>query len=271
MKNEIQRLISIGQTKNALAILSNNHPDALLLQAQYNNGEKQFNLGIIDFGEWGRIQARVNFATLELAGKIWANAPIFVQNNTNFIYVSYIAEQDKPGNELALFNKMFRSLEQMIEDLDYPIDDIREIVNALNKHIGTPDLLDSFEEFGKSAYTKNTDAFKTKARRKFVEELLELKDDVLSAVRSIVSERQKETLWREAWELMCKEPSPNRWDNTNKLIGERLLDPIFEDEQLQKWEILAAVADEIPRNFLWKSKFEKMLPDLKKWVSQNMH
>lgn len=67
MKEQIQQLIAVGQTKDALHLLVQMNPDALLLQAQYNNGEKQFNLGLIDFGEWGRIQARVNFAALEMA------------------------------------------------------------------------------------------------------------------------------------------------------------------------------------------------------------
>lgn len=67
MKEQIQQLIAVGQTKDALNLLVQMNPDALLLQAQYNNGEKQFNLGLIDFGEWGRIQARVNFAALEMA------------------------------------------------------------------------------------------------------------------------------------------------------------------------------------------------------------
>lgn len=69
MKEQIQQLIAAGQTKDALELLVKMNPDALLLQAQYNNGEKQFNLGLLDFNDWGRIQARVNFAALEMLGK----------------------------------------------------------------------------------------------------------------------------------------------------------------------------------------------------------
>lgn len=69
MKEQIQQLIAAGQTKDALQLLVQINGDALLLQAQYNNGEKQFNLGLIDFSEWQRIQARVNFAALEMSGK----------------------------------------------------------------------------------------------------------------------------------------------------------------------------------------------------------
>ena len=69
MKEQIQQLIANGQTKDALLLLVQLNGDALLLQAQYNNGEKQFNLGLIEFSEWQRIQARVNFAALEMVGK----------------------------------------------------------------------------------------------------------------------------------------------------------------------------------------------------------
>ena len=69
MKEQIQQLIAAGQTKDALELLVKMNPDALLLQAQYNNGEKQFNLGLVEFSEWQRIQSRVNFAALEMAGK----------------------------------------------------------------------------------------------------------------------------------------------------------------------------------------------------------
>ena len=69
MKEQIQQLIAAGQTKDALNVLVQINGDALLLQAQYNNGEKQYNLGLIDFSEWQRIQARVNFAALEMAVK----------------------------------------------------------------------------------------------------------------------------------------------------------------------------------------------------------
>lgn len=76
MKAQIQQLIANGQTKDALNLLVQMNGDALLLQAQYNNGEKQFNLGLIEFSEWQRIQARVNFAALEMVGKAAAATPV---------------------------------------------------------------------------------------------------------------------------------------------------------------------------------------------------
>jgi len=52
MKHKIQSLISNGQTDQALAVLSQNSSDALLLQARYNNGRKQYNMGMIEYSEW---------------------------------------------------------------------------------------------------------------------------------------------------------------------------------------------------------------------------
>lgn len=69
MKEQIKQLIASGNFKEALSLLVQLDSDALLLQAQYNNGEKQFNLGLIDFSEWGRIQARVNYAALEMVSR----------------------------------------------------------------------------------------------------------------------------------------------------------------------------------------------------------
>jgi hypothetical protein len=68
MPQSIQDLIAAGRTEEALAQLAQTDNSALLLQAQYNNGKKQYNLGLIEFSEWSRIQARVAYAALELAG-----------------------------------------------------------------------------------------------------------------------------------------------------------------------------------------------------------
>lgn len=67
MKEQIQQLISEGRTEDALALLAQQTTDALLLQARYNAGKKQYNMGLIDFTEWSRVQAQINFATLEMA------------------------------------------------------------------------------------------------------------------------------------------------------------------------------------------------------------
>lgn len=71
MRNKIQDLISRGQTKEAIEFLLKWTPDALLLQAEYNNNEKQFNIGLIDFHQWGRIRGNINFKLLELVDEVF--------------------------------------------------------------------------------------------------------------------------------------------------------------------------------------------------------
>jgi hypothetical protein len=74
MKEQIQQLISEGRTEDALALLAQHTGDALLLQGRYNAGKKQYNMGMIEFGEWSRIQAQINYAALEMAGSIKVGA-----------------------------------------------------------------------------------------------------------------------------------------------------------------------------------------------------
>ena len=69
MREQIQQFIAEGRTEDALALLVQTNSDAVLLQARYNQAKKQQNMGMIDFGEWSRVQAQVNYAALEMAGK----------------------------------------------------------------------------------------------------------------------------------------------------------------------------------------------------------
>lgn len=70
MKEQIQQLIAEGRTEEALALLAQHSSDALLLQARYNNGKKQYNMGLIEFNEWQRTQAQINYAALELSNSV---------------------------------------------------------------------------------------------------------------------------------------------------------------------------------------------------------
>lgn len=65
-KAQIQEFISLGQTEEALQLLETLTSDSVLLQARFNNAKKQYSMGLIDFSEWSRTQAQINYATLEL-------------------------------------------------------------------------------------------------------------------------------------------------------------------------------------------------------------
>lgn len=139
MKDQIQQLIATGHTKEALDLLVQMNGDAILLQSQFNNGEKQFNLGMIDFGEWGRIQARVNFAALEMAAKPAAsnssasgqssNAPGPAQPAKPSVFISY--------NHTDAF--AMRAVKAYLEDHD-----IKVFVDIQDMGVG--DRIDAFIE-----------------------------------------------------------------------------------------------------------------------------
>ena len=68
MKEKIQELVAAGKTEEALELLRNCTDEAVLLMGRYTGTKRQYNMGLIDFGEWQRVQNQVNYAALELAG-----------------------------------------------------------------------------------------------------------------------------------------------------------------------------------------------------------
>jgi len=102
MREEIQQLIAKDRTEEALALLAQHNSDALLLQARYNQAKKQQNMGMIDFGEWSRVQSQVNYAALVVASK---TTIINVQQNTSVnitINFNTIADFKESLNQLDL-------------------------------------------------------------------------------------------------------------------------------------------------------------------------
>lgn len=141
----------------------------------------------------------------------------------------------------------------------------------LNYIFGLPELVAKVEQFQMSAYTKNTDAYQLKARKELVAEILKEESDFKATIAEIVAEEQAKTGWKEAFNLLCEDPTPNRWKSTASLISVRIQDPIFEISLLEKWADIEADINAISEGLLWKRKFEAKLPDLKRFLSQNLH
>lgn len=130
MKEEIQQLIAAGQTEEALQILVNSMPDAILLQARYNQGKKQYNMGLIEFGEWSRIQAQINYAALELAGSKKLNyaepvapvAPTPAENGNGTakkVFISYNHDDRDVARRVCTFLEG-KGLNVIIDEDDLP-------------------------------------------------------------------------------------------------------------------------------------------------------
>jgi len=70
MKAQIQELISLGKTEEALELLEQLTSDAVLLQSRFNGAKRQYSMGMIDFSEWSRTQAQINYAALEMMNSV---------------------------------------------------------------------------------------------------------------------------------------------------------------------------------------------------------
>lgn len=121
MKDQIQQLISSGQTEEALQLLVKSAPDAILLQARYNQGKKQYNMGLIEFSEWSRIQAQINYAALELAGSLKNNASAStaqpntgnnIASTSKKVFISYNHKDNEVARSVRTFleNKGFDAI-----------------------------------------------------------------------------------------------------------------------------------------------------------------
>lgn len=76
-KAQIQELISLGKTEEALELLEQLNSDAVLLQSRYNGAKRQYSMGMIDFSDWSRVQAQINYAALEMMNAVKSSAPAF--------------------------------------------------------------------------------------------------------------------------------------------------------------------------------------------------
>lgn len=136
MKEQIQQLIAEGRTEEALALLAQHSSDALLLQARYNNGKKQYNMGLIEFSEWQRTQAQINYAALELSNSV-KGGPVPVPAPANPVQVNPTTAPQPKAAEHSVFisynhqdreyaDKIYAFLKK--EGLDVIIDDIHMVV-----------------------------------------------------------------------------------------------------------------------------------------------
>lgn len=132
MINQIRQLIAEGRTEEALGLLAQNSSEALLLQARFNNGKKQYNMGLIEFSEWQRIQAQINYAALELSNsfKISENDPGTIENG---ILVIYNEADEKEAKQVQEYLKK-RGIKNIISSREKEsVEFIREFI--VNKFI----------------------------------------------------------------------------------------------------------------------------------------
>lgn len=266
--SDIQILIANNNTAEALDALIELTSDAILLKSRFNGAKRQYQMGMITHDEWARTQNQINYAALEMYSLHQFTKISIVSQTVNLNYFNY---ERKPGNDVGLVNKIFRTFKAMAEDMEFGESEIVQGVKMLNEIFGLPELVSKTDVFKTEAYQKNTEAFKVQQRSILVAEILESEAEFKETIAEIVSEEQKNTGWKEAFALLCQEPTKNRWKNTANLISERLQDPIFDLSLIDKWADIEADINTINDGLLWRRKFEGKLPDLKRFLQINLH
>ena len=265
----IHDFIAQNRIDEALTLIAEKFPsDALLLQARYNNGKKQYNMGMIEFKDWNLILSQITNAALDLASKM-TTVVVVNQQTTNNIY---IIGSKLPANELGKCNAIFRGLQQMLDDREFPISEIKEAIMFIDDLLGEKDFIDSYEAtFETRKYRENTAAHQLSLREQFVQTLIKSSGTISETVRKMVEIKQSSTSWREAWDLFLNDMTPDRFANASQKIDERLTSAIFTDKQRTQWAELTADANNVEPGMLWKFTFKNAyLGDLKLWISQNM-
>ena len=145
MKQEVKKLIAAGNLEKALELLAQVNPDVLLLQAQFNNGKKNFNMGLIEHSEWQRISARVSYGALEICNKMSDNVPVAQPNLTTKTI------DNSMDNPLKQANNVFKEIQDDLDNLDYNVNKLQNYCNILDKCTNS-NIFGNLMDFIKLAY-----------------------------------------------------------------------------------------------------------------------
>lgn len=97
---QIKQLIEKGKVKEALEAMRSEFPDATLLLAQWNRGEKDHLLGLTDNSEWQKIYNKLTYAALALLSEATPEPP---QSGNSAPVNNLHTQQNPPPQTLRLF------------------------------------------------------------------------------------------------------------------------------------------------------------------------
>lgn len=284
MREKVQQLIVEGRTEEALALLAQYNSEAVLLQARFNQAKKQQNMGLIDFGEWSRVLAQVNYAALAMASQInvvGGNNNIVISNtygstvniNRGATVVVFISDDELRGKSLrGKLRILFNKLEECNEDRDVTLEKLQRIVHLLFSNFPcaiTEDLKDRIEEFELGKFKRKELKVQQQELVFFAEEILGLKEDLLKSAEE--KRDMAEVLPVSAlWVNFAVNPVKSEWDTLVARITQELntarnkhLLPIWEESiaemELFKEEIL-----------LWADKTSAVRKGIQRQIIEKM-
>lgn len=135
IKSQIQELISLGKTEEALELLEQLTSDAVLLQSRFNGAKRQHSMGMIDFSEWSRTLAQINYSAMEMMNSAKLKTEINVKVETTIqITVNMTATSfEEAINSLPLTevkNQCLKAFQHFPAMLDEVLDTLAPIERA---------------------------------------------------------------------------------------------------------------------------------------------
>lgn len=220
MKEQIRKLVAGGSTEAALELLVQcGMNDALLLQSQFNNGNKNFSIGLVEHSEWQRIQARVNFAALELANKLPTSQP-----NTTLSYSQPTNPPTKMENPLKRANQVFLEIQEDLDSYNFVPLNLAGYCERLDDCLKAAICVPLLDFTKLSDWANKTKTEKVQKVKETMETLLSRKVKILERLKQHVEKKNDETTLLEALNLFRKTPNTANWNRLYELLLERFQD-----------------------------------------------
>lgn len=245
MKQEVKKLIAAGNIEKALELLATVDTDVLLLQAQFNNGKKTFNMGLIEHSEWQRICARVTYSALEICGKIPDNVSVAQPSLT-----TKTDNNNSMDNSLTQAEEVFDKIQRDLKNLDYNVNKLQNYCQILDNCTNSS-IFGNLMDFIKLAEWKSLlTAQKLEKVKTMLETILSKKDSVLKRLTQFVAKGNSEIKLNDALQAFKEKPNPSNWSLIYTLLFERFSDAtLFDPKVQQAW-------------FKWDDKFSGLKTEL---------
>lgn len=259
--NEIQTLIAAGHTDDALDLLVQTNKNGLLLQAQYNNGKKQYNLGLIDFTEWARIQAGVNNSILE-----------FSDNNSTTTQPS-LSQKNTQMNILKQFDTIFENLVKNDNARNWNVTELITAAERLDNIFQTSAFSETVESVQYGSFQNKTSVEKTQILSQFYSDLLKQHDSLRSVVEKAQQKSDNETTFQELLNAFFTKPALKTWNELSASLTTRFADRSLYDVAVEEaWHIWKQKMNQYSNEFTFGIEFgnSQTKNDLKVFLDKNL-
>ena len=132
----IQNLIATGKIEEALSAMAP-HYDVVLQSAQYYSGRKNYNMGLLDDREWQRVQAKVNYALLEILGK----TNVYIDQKVTINLFNCNLNDFESNIKQLEFDELYSLVMKSFKDEPVLLSQVYDILEPVNKRLTTGQML----------------------------------------------------------------------------------------------------------------------------------